>query len=233
LEGIELLGGEPETPPPHQMAPPVPVLKPLPVKSLPRHVLALSLKVETAGKTAHMVWKDGDAQAVHVTAIGGASAAELCQLSVDDGVYPVTVRATSFSEAAPSRAQGADYELTVRDMLGAEGMEIEPNDTNAQPDGVAIGSSRTGFIGRPGDVDVYAVDVLEVPSKRVTIQVGPHPLNLSFRVTDDEGGLIAEVRAAGPGGVERRALDLPPGRYFVQVQAEEGSSCAPYVIEAQ
>jgi len=112
-------------------------------------------------------------------------------------------------------------------------MGVGAKEARAEPGGGALGSSLTGFIGGPGDVDVYAVDVLEAPSKRVTIKVGPHPLNLKFRVTDDEGGLIAEVGAAGPGGVEQRALDLPPGRYFVEVSAESGSSCAPYVVEAK
>ncbi|MFW5968175.1 MAG: MlrC C-terminal domain-containing protein, partial [Persicimonas sp.] len=67
--------------------------------------------------------------------------------------------------------------------------------------------------------------------RAVDLSVSSHPLDLGFEVLDDEGGLVAEVDRSAPGGKESVGLDLPPGLYYVVVEADRGSSCEPYEVD--
>jgi hypothetical protein len=65
----------------------------------------------------------------------------------------------------------------------------------------------------------------------VEISLEANRLDLSFAVLDEQGGLIAEVDHAGPGGDESTSIDLPPGLYFVEVESARDFECRPYKIE--
>lgn len=69
-----------------------------------------------------------------------------------------------------------------------------------------------------------------VSPRKVRLKLGANPLNLGFKLLDDEGGMVAEVNRAGAGGEERLQIDLPPGLYFVHVAAKRGASCKPYQL---
>lgn len=66
--------------------------------------------------------------------------------------------------------------------------------------------------------------------RSVEILLGPNPANLAFELRDDEGGAVAKVDRAGPGGEERLKIDLPPGLYFIHVSGTQTDACMPYEI---
>lgn len=87
----------------------------------------------------------------------------------------------------------------------------------------------TAKAGAPSNAAAQASPVPPKPRK-VHLTLGANPLNLGFKLLDDEGGLVAQVNRSGAGGEERLQIDLPPGLYFVHVAAKRGSGCSPYTL---
>ena len=83
-------------------------------------------------------------------------------------------------------------------------------------------------------VAVQAPSPWEAPeTESIQIRLHGNHLNLGFQLLDDEGGRVARVNEAGPGGDEELVIDLPHGLYYVAVSASSGASCEPYRIEVR
>lgn len=194
---------------------------------------------------------DEESDAVVVSEPGAE--AILCNRSLHDGYLDILVRPTEYPDAGLQ--QDFDYELVTEDLARLDGLEVEPNNTDAQADKLLETQKRVGFIGSPRDADVFAFAVSyrkPIPKKvdiatpagsprsasksgasqtrSVALRLSPNPANLSFELRDDEGGLVAQVNRAGAGGEERLRMDLPSGLYFVHVRASGSSACKPYEL---
>ncbi len=181
----------------------------------------------------------------------------LCNRPVDHGYLDLQVHPVQGTEAGLK--SGVDYALTTKDVRDEPGLEVEPNDGRNTADKLTPQHKRVGFINHAGDQDVYAFAVpyptppphevgtakaglpnAGVPAapaaptppkaRKVRVILGANPLNLGFKLLDDEGGLVAQVNRAGAGGEERLQVDLPPGLYFVHVAAKRGFACKPYTL---
>jgi hypothetical protein len=160
---------------------------------------------------------------------------ELCALPATAGNYDVEVRALA-RYAGPSDAR-QDYALILTAAPPVAGTgELEPNDAAAQADVLALGEVREGVLSSPADRDYWALtldDDMTQPIRRVRFGLEAHVLNLAFKVRDDEGQPVGVADAAGAQGAETLEVDLPPGRYTIEVSTSDAAgACAPYKLSA-
>lgn len=171
----------------------------------------------------------------------------LCNTIIEEDHVDLEVRRLA-TEEGPLDA-GFDYGLIAQDVQNSPGLEIEPNNTREAADKLEPNQERVAYIAQAGDTDVFAFAVpYPTPAaqdgadanappppapRQVRLTLGANPLNLGFKVLDDEGGLIAEVNRAGAGAAEKLQLDLPPGLYFVHVGAKRGFACEPYKMSVE
>lgn len=106
----------------------------------------------------------------------------------------------------------------------------EPNDG---PDGACAlgsGSSASGYLDSPDDVDRYRIEVGQ--GQMIQASLGSLPGDYSLRLEEASGAPVIE---AGGGGADRalEARDMPAGSYFLVVSSNNGESSAdqPYVIK--
>lgn len=229
---------------------------PVPRKEAPNYVVQTRLKPLGDAHRLAMRWIDDDGEQ-EVRADDPEEELVFCNKVLDAGDYDIEVRSVDTEEGF--RLRSYDYELEVVNVADIQDLEIEPNDDRATADRLPMGASRTGYISRDGDVDVYAFivgpdeprivgeqtaddeDVDEddgggnpweaMETEQVAIDLQGNRLDLGFELVDDEGGRVANVDHSGPGGDENLEIDLPEGLYYVAVSASSGALCEPYSIE--
>lgn len=124
-----------------------------------------------------------------------------------------------------------------RDVYGfvVPGEQGAKDDTEGGADagtGSATGSTGTAMGSEGADAGAMEPQGPPAPPKprSVTVNLRANRLDMGFELTDEQGGLIAEVDRAGAGANEQTSLDLPPGLYFVEVASGRGFECRPYEI---
>lgn len=227
-----------------ELAPTLPVdlLDAIPDKQPPAHLIRVSATPRREGARIGLV-------STLAAGTPGPSAvsepgreAILCNIPLGEGSLGVELRPVDYPAGAPR--DGFDYELVMEDIARTPGLEVEPNDTAAQADKLYPGAARVGYVTGEQDVDVFAFalppaapthpaadpadeDADETP-RTIEVLLGANPANLAFDLRDDEGGIVARVDRAGPGGEERLKIDLPPGLYFIHVTGTQTRACKPY-----
>lgn len=148
-----------------------------------------------------------------------------CGLSLDDG--PATLEVRSEALGGAPRVGVPQYTLTVEESSQRDAHEVEPNDSRNSAD--TLEPTRRGALGAPDDVDFYAFAVQQ-EMEHVTIRVASRAADVILKVTDDSGGILANVNDGETGATESVSLDLPAGLYFAEVRWNGGDLCVPYEI---
>jgi hypothetical protein len=202
------------------------------VKPLPERLVTLELTPTRPELALELVWRIGAEEQIVLSGKPGESLT-ICRAALVAGSYKMSVRALTGGRAASGPAH--DYVLKISDVVPKRGLgELEPNDTMAQADRLALGVAQEGTISTPSDRDVWALDVYSPDGGEETAQVmrftlAEHPLRLSMQVQDDEGGQVLTATPEGPNMALMREMELVPGRYFVEIRSEEPRGvCAPY-----
>jgi hypothetical protein len=133
-----------------------------------------------------------------------------------------------------------DPALPVRYRLRASwrdagGEEREPNDAQGAEGitPVTLGASVRAYVGWPGDVDRFPLDLSEQPSGRIlTLRIhAPADVPLTLRVVDATEAEVATL-AVAPGDERTLTHFFRPGVYALEVRAQDPSksSDAPYQL---
>lgn len=224
--------------PPLRSTPPAPPTNPNTnpsAKVLPAHLLFASLKPERPGAALQLAWRGPTGE--QLTLAGAPDQTlEVCGAPMAEGTLALEVRALKLPEGASS-ALKRDYTLTLGLSQPSGAGELEPNDAPAQADTLALDATREGIVNTPQDRDQWALTLDEDPAnptRRLRFSLAEHPANLAFTVFDDEGAPVGVADAAGPRGAEQLEVDLPAGRYIVEVRGSGLTSaiCDPYKLTA-
>ncbi len=231
--------GQEERPAPLILAPRAP-------KAAPGRLIDARLRPLKPALKLELGWRwsvaGGSAQDEVLAARAPGEVVTLCRRAVSSLAYPVTVRALAGVEAP--RKSGLDYALELVEHAASPGMDVEPNDTLASADALTVGAPIQGYIARAGDIDTYALELAEPPERpdaygrwrrKVAVKLGAHPLDLVLKLLDQDGVVLDEVNARGASGAESLTLELPMGRYFVQVSAHDPAAqrCEPYTLSVE
>lgn len=173
-----------------------------------------------------IVWTGADGRRADFRQVMEKPEVIACGLNLDDG--PATFEVRSEILGAAPRVGVPQYTLVVEETSQQDANEVEPNDSRAKAD--TLEPRRRATFATPDDVDIYAFAV-HGETQRVQVRAGSRAVDLILKVTDDSGGILANVNDGETGAAELVALDLPEGLYFAEVRWNGGDICAPYEIE--
>lgn len=129
-------------------------------KEAPEHVVQVGLKPTSEKDRLKLVWwREGtEASPIELEASESGETATICNHPIDRGLMHLGVRGAELEER--DVRGGFAYELAAVDIVSeVENLEIEPNDSRERADRLAFGESRTAYISRPGDRDVFAFGI--------------------------------------------------------------------------
>ena len=154
-----------------------------------------------------------------------------CGLDLGDGSAVLGVRAERLADA--SKPGSPQYKLTVTETSSSASFEAEPNNDRDTAD--ALRTVRRGTFAVPDDVDVFAFAVEGEPAttQMVSVDLVSPKVDLTLRVTDEAGGVVANVNNAAIGSRETIRVELPPGLYFAEARWTGGELCLPYTLSIQ
>ncbi len=120
--------------------------------------------------------------------------------------------------------------LTLTATLDTGVDPLEPNDSDEAASALRPGELPAGRIWPRGDRDVYRVEVDRPGFVRVHDQ--GHPMERHVLIRNAEGSLLGEV-GAHSGNPVNLTVQIPPGRYFVEVRewGDNGESLTPYRMQ--
>jgi hypothetical protein len=141
----------------------VPPIERVARKESPEHVVQVGLKpMAKSDRLALLWWRDGEAEEgaepAAIEANEEGESVKICNHPVDRGIMRLGVRGAKIEQ---KQLRGDfTYELAAVDIASkVDGLEIEPNDEREEADRLDFGVSRTGYIARSGDRDVYAFGI--------------------------------------------------------------------------
>jgi hypothetical protein len=204
------------------------------VKPQPAHLVHITATPTRPTLALGMSWRTETGTPEILNASAGQPVT-VCRAPLADGTYGLSIRALVRPDGPSQLAP--DYTLVIEDAQPTPGVgEVEPNDAAAQADALPLGAPQEGYISTPQDRDSWALVVVEdalAPIQRVRVALAEHPLNLAFTLFDDEGAPVGVADQAGPRGAESLEVDLPAGRYTVEVRSAGGNACVPYKLSAE
>jgi hypothetical protein len=161
---------------------------------------------------------DGQGPVVVVDGGGEGSGEQVPGFVSRDTAFYVVVYPRTGSDVR--RNGTVPYELDVRFRPALLSEERDPNDSVARAEPLPPGREAIGFVGWPGDGDVYRVDPLQEPL-RVELS-GIPSLDLRLEQLDASGTVVTQSATAGPGRGEALELSVSPEPQWLRVVAGEG-----------
>ena len=150
-----------------------------------------------------------------------------------NGMFHVRVRAGERYEGAWPLA----YRLEV-ESEAADGIEHEPNQTEATATLLNDGMRMVGHIYPDGDEDVYRIDVPgregwtgTVGNLNITVEAG-YAGRLQLRLVDKDGFVISQARSVQISRPVNVSFDAPAGTYYLKVSGDNDRCMKPYVLRS-
>jgi hypothetical protein len=161
--------------------------------------------------------------------LGLGEGERLPNVPIEPGKYLIRVREPSVEGELPTENVSDAYYVRWRLLDEDAGFERELNDSLELAEPLELGAERRGWIGWPGDVDTFC---LNVDAKNVIAQVSALPeVDLILRVVDRRTGRSGKFddKGVGRGETSKTWRNAEAGKLCVEVSAdprEEGGRVA-------